>query len=208
MGLVDGAIGFGEARLKKIAAIIAADVAGLNAALGRTDNADTSYLLGTRFGGDLTTANVMIGELLGVWDKSDGCMFISVTSGGHQTGEMHRSQRAWMDDSETAGRRYTYLTEIHCYFHPECWNIDAVFDMVKKREYAIERVADWLNWAVLNHSDNSDLQLESSCYNISPQVDYLKDCGVTSMQTGVFYRAFANNIPLYGVRAIHEGVLE
>ena len=209
MALIPGAIGFGEARLKAIRDLLLVNLPALESQLSRTDEADTSYLLTDLYGGALTEDMVVRGDLLALWQRNSGCLRIVVMSGGHQSGQIHQSERVYMDVSPQRGQRYTFQTALHVYFHPDCWSQSEGVDMIAKREAAIERVSDWLTWIVFQ-GDALDLLLESRCYEDAEGTvfDHLTNGRLASVSTGAFMRAFGGNILLYGLQAVHVGQIE
>lgn len=210
MAFTPGKIGFGEARLVAIKELLSANIEGATNQLLRSAVADTSPFVSDLFGGALTSEVVLYGELARLWNRESGCLRITVTSGGHQSGEIFRSTRSFIDASPQRGVRYDYTTDIHLYLHPDCWNIEDGEEMARIREFALERLADWISWSVLTYGPNLDLALTSQCYETQggSVYDHLANCRIVSLQTGIFYRSFQGSAGLFGLRCVHVGDIE
>jgi hypothetical protein len=211
MAFTRGKMGFGEARLKVLHDLIVANIEGATAQLQRTEIADTSPLVSALFGGALTEQAVQYGEIGTLWPREEGCLRITVCSGGFGNGEIARTQRAHIDASTQRGVHYDYITDVLIHLHPDCWALyEDGYEMTRVREIALERLADWISWGVLTYGPNLHLITESQCYETQggSEYDALANCRIVSLRTGVFGRGFAGSIGLYGVQAVHMGDIE
>lgn len=193
-----------EARLDAIYDLIVANLAALNASLGRDSLWPASV--------PITAAMVTIGDPETTLDVNAYPILICVVGGGRGDERDIESDYLYIDSVETGGLRNVVYTNVYFYLHPDAVPGTDVIAQAEMRERVRARACDWLRAGIFNDVANRAIPLASQEYSVAPNFDRLDRCRAAIGYKGYFEKGFGGitqaargKQTLYGAHIVHIG---
>lgn len=180
--------GLDEARLDAYRELLVSKLDLLNIALARDKRTPI---------GPVSAAMVEIGDSEALWDISSGPIRIRVR-GGDEAGGLDFESDITMGVNQNAGFKYTFLTHLAIYIHPDALASLSMRREAEARERLLSRINDWITLGVCNYWDPVTetgglvVDLNSHILTAAPGCDALLDSHVWRGYREWTYRGFGN----------------
>jgi hypothetical protein len=198
MAYLTTAPGIEEARLDAIHALLVANLASLNASLQRDGLWPANV--------PITPSMVTLGHPA-TWPASRPPILICVVAGGRAEELDIRTQRLYIELTETSGFLNTLTTSVYLFLHPDAVPGSDPLVQAAARERIRVRLSDWARAGVFNTPTSQTIPLDSHEVHLAPTNDYLDRVNAVLGYKGLYEEGFGGSLVCYGAHIVVEGIV-